>query len=110
MEIRTWGPNEWWQNVRLAYWPMIPAGDLDHLVPVFQYYLRMLSFSKARTQQYFGHGGAFFTETKTVFGSYAVGDYGCGSSRKPGYPYQLEANVSLDRASFVCSFARLQSR
>ena len=108
VEIRTWGPNEWWQNVRLAYWPMIPAGDLDHLVPVFEYYLRMLSFSKARTQQYFGHSGAFFTETKTVFGSYAVGDYGCGASRKPGYPYQLEANVSLDRALFcllVCAVA-----
>ena len=49
---------------------MIPAGDLEHLVPVFDYYLNMLPFARARTQAYFGHGGVFFTETKTVFGAF----------------------------------------
>ena len=81
---------EWWQNVRLSYWPMIPAGDFDSLVPVLEYYLQMLPFAKARTQEYFQHEGIFFTETKTVFGTYALGDYGC--KRPPGYPHQLEAN------------------
>jgi hypothetical protein len=106
VEFRTWGPDEWWQNVRLSYWPMIPAGDFEHLLPIFQYYLQMLPFAKARTEAYFGHGGVFFTETKTVFGAYAIGDYGCDTTpdrqRKPGheYPDQLEANgyIRMDYA------------
>eukprot|EP01047_Picozoa_sp_COSAG01_P048186 COSAG01_NODE_4672_length_4829_cov_3.623890_1_plen_1016_part_00 len=98
VEFRSWGPNSWWQNVRLSYYPMIPAGDFEHLVPIFEYYLRMLPFAKARTQNYFGHGGVFFTETKSVFGAFAIGDYGCAAERKPNYPPQLEANlyISMD--------------
>ena len=69
---------------------MVPAGDFDNLQPLFDYYLQMLPFAQARTQHYFGHPGIFFTETKTIFGAYAVGDYGC--KRSPGFPPQLEAN------------------
>ena len=106
VEYRSWGPNEWWQNVRLSYWPMIPAGDFEHLLPILEYYVRMLPFAKARTEAYFGHGGVFFTETKTVFGAFAIGDYGCDNTpdrqRKPGYEYpdQLEANgyIRMDYA------------
>ena len=82
--------------MRLSYWPMIPAGDFDSVVPVFEYYLQMLPFAKARTREYFQHEGVFFTETKTVFGAFAMSDYGCTGpqkgSRPPGYPHQLEAN------------------
>ena len=76
---------------------MIPAGDFDSVEPVFEYYSQMLPFAKARTREYFNHSGIFFTETKTVFGAYTLGDYGCTTgpqkgSRPPGYPHQLEAN------------------
>jgi len=122
---RDWGANSWWQNTRLSYWPMAPAGDFDTFSKIFEFYLQTLDFNSARTevrrrrrrrrrrrsvllfrfffsvvqnkhviyqdrlrthamkveeingcllfaQAYFGHPGIFYTETKTLFGAFAV--------------------------------------
>ena len=92
VEYRTWGPYDYWQNNRLSYWPMIIAGDFDTLRPVFEYFLQMLPFAEARTRAYFQHDGVFFTETKTIFGSFGMDDYGCDHT---GVPKQLELNAYL---------------
>jgi hypothetical protein len=77
IESRQWGAYNYWQNLRLPYWPMIVAGDWDTLRTVFEYYLKMLPMAEARTAAYFQHRGIFFCETKTLFGTFAADDYGC---------------------------------
>ena len=54
---------------------MIIAGDHEQMLPIFEYFLQMLPFAEARTEQYFQHGGIFFSETKTIFGAFGIDDY-----------------------------------
>ena len=51
-------------------------------------------WGQARTEAYFGHSGIFYTETKTLFGAFAVGDYGANASTRGPHslPKYLEAN------------------
>jgi len=79
--MRDWGANSWWQNTRLTYWNMAPAADFDTFSTIFEFYLQTIPFNSARTQAYFGHDGIFYTETKTLFGAFAVNDYGANASR-----------------------------
>ena len=63
---RSWGACNWWQNTRLAYWNMHPAGDLAQMRTIFEYYHQMLPFLEARTAAAFNHSGIYVTETKTL--------------------------------------------
>jgi hypothetical protein len=84
-DCRQWGPDNWWQNVRLAYWPMLADGDVEQLDVIFRYYLRMAPFLRARAQALLPGAAAFpdmlwQTETATVFGSFTEVDWvGAGS-------------------------------
>ena len=82
-DYRRWGGPYWFQNTRLAYWPMLPAGDLEMLEPLFRMYMDALPFATERTRAYFGHEGAFFPETMTFWGSYANENYGWDRRGKP---------------------------
>ncbi len=82
-DYRRWGGPYWFQNTRLAYWPMLRAGDLEMLQPLFRMYLAALPLAEARTRHYFGHGGAFFPETMTFWGGYADENYGWHREGKP---------------------------
>ncbi|MCP4641422.1 MAG: LamG domain-containing protein, partial [bacterium] len=62
-DYRRWGGPYWNQNTRLAYWPMLAAGDTEMMRPWFRMYADMLPFAKARTRTYFDCDGAFFPET-----------------------------------------------
>ena len=75
-DYRRWGGPYWFQNTRLVYWPMLAAGDFDTMRPFFRMYLDALPFARARTQEYFGHDGAFFPETMYFWGAYAQENYG----------------------------------
>ena len=94
---RQWGANSWWQNTRLPYWSMAPAGDFEHFASIFEFYLQTLPFNSRRTQIYFNHTGIFYTETKTLFGSYSVSGYGNGGGKMdrppnlPGYREKCSA-------------------
>lgn len=92
VEFRQWGPYNYWQNNRLSYWPMIVAGDFDAIRTLFEYYLQMVPFAEARTQSYFQHSGIFFVETKTIFGTYGMDDYGCDHTDEPA---QIEKNLYM---------------
>jgi len=75
-DYRRWGGAYWWQNTRLAYWPMIHAGDFDMIQPLFHMYLEALPLARDRTRLYYGHAGAFFPETIHFWGTYVNENYG----------------------------------
>jgi hypothetical protein len=74
---RRWGGNYWFQNTRLAYWPMLAAGDFDLMDAWFHMYGTALPFSEARIQTYYGFANAAqFPETMHWWGLPNNGDYG----------------------------------
>ena len=75
-DYRRWGGPYWFQNTRLAYWPMLASGDFDLMPPLFQMYRNALPLAEERTRIYFGHEGAFFPETMYFWGTYANNNYG----------------------------------
>lgn len=75
-DYRNWGGYYWFQNSRLIYWGMLFSGDCDLMKPFFKLYTDNLDFAKFRTQKYFGHAGAFYPETISLFGAYADTNYG----------------------------------
>lgn len=84
-DFRAWGGPYWFQNTRLAYWPMLAAGDFDLMPPLFKMYMDALPLLQARTKLYFGHEGAVFPETMTFWGAYANSNYGWNRAGKPAY-------------------------
>ena len=74
---RRWGSNYWFQNTRLAYWPMLAAGDFDMMDPWFHMYREALPLGKARVKTYYGFdNAAVFPETMYFWGLPNNGDYG----------------------------------
>ncbi len=77
---RRWGGNYWFQNTRLAYWPMLAAGDFDLMDAWFRMYRDALPMSEARVETYYGFkGAAQFPETMYPWGFPNNGDYGWGN-------------------------------
>jgi len=74
-DYRSHGPNYWWQNTRLAYWPMLRSGDYDMMLPLFSMYRAMVQMAIARTKLYYGHEGVFFPETLYPWGTYSNDNY-----------------------------------
>ena len=75
-DYRRWGGPYWFQNTRLAYWPMLANGDYEMMSPLFEMYVNALPLAQERTRIYFGHDGAFFPETMYFWGAYANANYG----------------------------------
>jgi hypothetical protein len=73
---RRWGDCHWWQNVRMPYHAMQAAGDFDLMLPLFDMFERIRPFAEARARLYHGAEGCYFSETLTIWGTYANGDYG----------------------------------
>ncbi len=83
-DYRSWGGGYWFQNTRLAYWPMLYSGDYDMMRPFFNMYLKALPLRKAATKKYYGHEGAFYPETIYFWGNYLDGEnYGIDRKGKP---------------------------
>ena len=75
-DYRLWGGHFWFQNTRLSYWPMLVSGDYDFMDSFFDFYKGLIPLATERTRRYFGHGGVFFPETVTPWGTYAEDNYG----------------------------------
>jgi hypothetical protein len=91
-DYRDWGPCNWWQNTRLSYGSMLPAGDVDSFRVILDYYANAEVLLSQRTLKYWSHPGMWTTETHTLFGAYCPNDYlgdSCGNSRA-GWPDSLE--------------------
>jgi hypothetical protein len=68
-DFRNWGGGLMTaQNQRLVYFPMLKSGDIDMMKPQFDFYLRSLHNAELRSQVYWGHKGAAFTEQLENFG------------------------------------------
>ena len=75
-DFRRWGNEFWWQNTRLPYFSMFASGDFDLMLPLFDFYLERMDAFRTLASKYYGAKGIFIPETVTVFGTYALGDYG----------------------------------
>ena len=80
-DYRRWGPDFWWQNTRLMYYPMLKSGALDEIQVLFRHYFTLLPMLKRNASVLFGAEGACIPETSTIFGTYNGDDYGWDRSR-----------------------------
>ncbi len=81
-DYRAWGGPYWFQNTRLVYWSMLYSGDYKQMKPLFDMYFDALPLAKYRTKTYFAHDGAYFPETMSSFGIYALSNYGVNREGK----------------------------
>ncbi|MBL8765004.1 MAG: hypothetical protein JNM07_12115 [Phycisphaerae bacterium] len=108
---RKWGGCFWWQNTRLPYYPMLAAGDLDLMDPLFRFFENALEGSRARARLYYGAEGVYFPETITTFGTYGNGDYGWNRENlasgdiSPCPWWQWAWNQSLELSQLMLDYA-----
>jgi len=81
-DYRRWGGGYWFQNTRLAYWPMIASGDWDMITPLLKMFKDIIPLARFRTKDYFGHDGTFYPETQTFYGMYLPENYGLDRTGK----------------------------
>lgn len=94
-DFRKWGGGTMTaQNQRLVYWPLLKSGDADLMKPQFDFYRRLLPTAEARTQVYWGHAGACFTEQMENFGLPNPAEY--GFKRPVGFDQGIEYNAWLE--------------
>jgi hypothetical protein len=68
-DFRNWGGGTMTaQNQRLVYFPMVKSGDFDMMKSQLDYYLGLQKNAELRSQVYWKHGGASFTEQLENFG------------------------------------------
>lgn len=110
-DFRLWGGGTHTaQNQRLLYWPLLKSGDEDILKQALEFYRRILPNAEIRSEHYWHHGGACFTEQLENFGLPQYDEY--GKKRPDGFDPGLQYNAWLiytwDTALEFCEMA-LQS-
>lgn len=94
-DYRRWGGGTFTaQNQRLVYFPMLKSGDFELMRPQFDFYNRILKTAELRTQVYWGHEGACFTEQMENFGLPNPSEYGW--KRPADFDKGLEYNAWLE--------------
>jgi len=82
------------QNQRLVYYPMYRSGDFDLLPSQLNFYLQALGNAERRTEFYWGHKGASFTEQLEQFGLPLATSYGW--NRPENFAKGVEYNFWLE--------------
>ena len=82
------------QNQRLVYFPMFKSGDFDMLPSQLNFYMRALRNAEIRTEFYWGHKGASFTEQLEQFGLPLATSYSW--NRPENFPKGVEYNYWLE--------------
>ena len=94
-DYRNWGGGvHTMQNQRLVYWPMLKSGDYDAMKSQFDFYLRILGNAQLRSNVYWNHKGAAFTEQMENFGLPNFDEY--GKKRPVGYDPGIQYNAWLE--------------
>lgn len=94
-DFRKWGGGTHTaQNQRLVYFPMLKSGDTDMMKPQFDFYNRILPVAELRSEVYWGHEGACFTEQIENFGLPNPSEYGW--KRPDTYDKGMEYNAWLE--------------
>lgn len=109
---RNWGGGTFTaQNQRLVYWPMLKSGDVDMMKPQFDFYNNILQTAILKTNHYWGHAGANFTEQVENFGLSNPTEYGWKrpSYFDPGIEYNAWLEYEWDTVLEFCMMI-LESR
>jgi hypothetical protein len=94
-DFRNWGGGTFTaQNQRLVYFPMLKSGDAELMKPQFDFYKRILRNAELRSEFYWGHLGASFTEQMENFGLPNPSEYSW--KRPEGYDPGMEYNAWLE--------------
>ncbi|PRY55601.1 hypothetical protein B0I27_101575 [Arcticibacter pallidicorallinus] len=94
-DFRNWGGGTHTaQNQRLVYWPMLRSGDIDMMKPQFDFYNNMLRNAELRSEFYWNHKGASFTEQIENFGLPNPAEYNW--KRPADYDKGMEHNAWLE--------------
>lgn len=104
-DYRNWGGGTFTaQNQRLVYWPMLRNGDFDMMPSQFDFYLRTLGNAEIRTEFYWKHRGASFTEQIECFGLPIAYCYGWNrkSDLLPGYQQNQWVEHQWDTSLEFC--------
>ncbi len=98
---RNWGGGTFTaQNQRLVYFPMLKSGDFDMMKSQFDFYNRILKNAELRSNVYWRHDGACFTEQLENFGLPDYAEYGTKrpSVFDPGMQYNAWLEYLWDTA------------
>lgn len=94
-DFRNWGGGTMTaQNQRLVYFPMVKSGDFDMMQSQLDYYLSLQKNAELRSQVYWKHGGASFTEQLENFGLPNPAEYEW--KRPADYDPGMEYNAWLE--------------
>ncbi|HEX2907767.1 MAG TPA: DUF5703 domain-containing protein, partial [Phototrophicaceae bacterium] len=94
-DFRNWGGGIFTaQNQRLVYFPLFKSGDFELLKPQLDFYRRTLKNAELRSQVYWEHNGACFTEQIENFGLPNCSEYGW--TRPAGYDPGMQYNAWLE--------------
>lgn len=94
-DFRNWGGGTMTaQNQRLVYYPMVKSGDFDMMKSQLDYYLSLQRNAELRSQVYWKHGGASFTEQLENFGLPNPAEYEW--KRPADYDPGMEYNAWLE--------------
>lgn len=94
-DFRNWGGGTMTaQNQRLVYWPMLKSGDFDMMPAQFGFYQRMLRNAELRSEVYWGHEGASFTEQIENYGLPNPSEYSW--DRPEDYDAGMQYNAWLE--------------
>lgn len=94
-DFRLWGGGTMTaQNQRLVYYPFLKSGDVDMMKAQFDFYLRIKKNAELRSQTYWNHAGACFTEQIENFGLPNITEY--EPKRPPGADPGVEYNAWLE--------------
>ncbi|MCB0535608.1 MAG: hypothetical protein KDD14_25610, partial [Saprospiraceae bacterium] len=107
-DFRNWGGGTFTaQNQRLVYFPMLKSGDFDLLKPQLDFYARTRKNAELRSQVYWGHEGACFTEQIENFGLPNCTEYGWKrpGAYDPGMMYNAWLEYQWDTALEFCWMA-----
>jgi hypothetical protein len=94
-DFRLWGGGTMTaQNQRLVYFPFLKSGDFDMMKAQFDFYLRIKRNAELRSEVYWRHPGACFTEQIENFGLPNITEY--EPKRPPGTDPGIEYNAWLE--------------
>lgn len=105
-DFRNWGGGTMTQqNQRLVYFPMIKSGDFDMMVAQLEYYVGLLKTAELRSEVYWNHKGAAFTEQLENYGLPNPAEYEWNrpSDYDPGMQYNAWLEYQWDTVLEFCN-------
>jgi hypothetical protein len=110
-DFRNWGGGTMTaQNQRLVYFPMLKSGDFDMMKSQLDYYLSLQKNAEFRSQVYWKHGGAAFTEQLENFGLPNPAEYEWKRPENydPGMQYNAWLEYEWDTVFEFCQMMLFQ--